>query len=59
MGDFFALIVFLIYLEIIELNFCQLDYNIRINIIKRSNEDSNTDIHLFKLFLNINPLSLR
>jgi hypothetical protein len=43
-GDFFAIIGFLIYLEIIELHFCKLNYNIRKNIIERSIEDSNTDI---------------
>ena len=43
-GDFFALIGFLIYLEIIELHFCKLNYNIRKTIIERSIEDSNTDI---------------
>ena len=44
MGDLFALIGFFIYLEIIELNFCKLNYNIRKKIIERSIEDSNTDI---------------
>ena len=43
-GDLFALIGFFIYLEIIELNFCKLNYNIRKKIIERSIEDSNTDI---------------
>ena len=43
-GDIFALIGFFIYLEIIELNFCKLNYNIRKKIIERGIEDSNTDI---------------
>ena len=38
-GDIFSFIVFLIYLEIIELNFCKLNYNLRRNIILRSEED--------------------
>ena len=42
--DFFALIGFVIYLEIIELNFCELNYNLRKKIIERSIEDSITDI---------------
>ena len=44
LGDFFALIGFLIYLEIIELHFCKLNYNLRKKIIERSIEDLNTDI---------------
>ena len=35
-GDLFCFIGFLIYLEIIELNMCGLNYNLRINISKRS-----------------------
>ena len=38
-GDFFSIIGFLIYLEIIELHFCNLDYNLKNNIIKRSNTE--------------------
>jgi len=44
MEDIFALIGFIIYLEIMELNFCKLNYNLRKSIIERSIEDSNTDI---------------
>ena len=33
--DIIAVIGFLIYLEIIQLNFCQLSYNVRSKIIKR------------------------
>ena len=58
MEDVFALIGFIIYLEIIELNFCKLNYNLRKYIIERSIEDSNTDIHLFKLFSIINSFFL-
>ena len=36
-SDIFAFLGFLIYLEIIELNFCELNYNIRKNIISRGN----------------------
>ena len=35
-GDFFSVLGFLIYLEIIVLNFCKYDYNIKKNIIRRS-----------------------
>ena len=38
-GDIFSFIVFLIYLEIIELNFYDLNYNLRRKIIWRSSED--------------------
>jgi hypothetical protein len=40
-GDLFSIIGFLIYLEIIELNFCDYNYNIKINITKRSLLESN------------------
>ena len=39
-GDIIAIIGFLIYLEIIILNFWNLDYNVKLNIIKRGIEDS-------------------
>ena len=39
-GDIVSFIGFLIYLEIIELNFCRLNVNLRKNIILRSNYDS-------------------
>ena len=38
-----AIISGLIYIEILELKFCELDYELKINIDKRSNEDSNID----------------
>ena len=38
-GDIISIIGFLIYLEIIELHFCNLDYNLKNNIINRSNEE--------------------
>ena len=38
-GDTFSIIGFLIYLEIIELHFCNLDYNLKNNIINRSNNE--------------------
>ena len=40
-GDLFSIIGFLIYLEIIELNFCDYNYNIKINITRRSLLESN------------------
>ena len=36
-----SIISCLIYLEIIELNFCNLDYNLKKNIIKREKEEKN------------------
>ena len=38
-GDIASIIGFLIYLEIIELNFCNLNYNLKKNIIKRGEKD--------------------
>ena len=40
-SDVVAFLGFLIYLEIIELNFCRLNFNIRKNIIKRGNKSAN------------------
>ena len=40
LGDIFSIIGFLIYLEIVQLSFCGLDYNLRNNIIERSEEDT-------------------
>ena len=40
-SDFAAILGFLIYLEIIELNFCNLNKNLRKYIIKRSDSESN------------------
>ena len=40
-GDIASIIGFLIYLEIIELNFCGLNYNLKKNIIIRSESDVN------------------
>ena len=39
-GDFFSIFGFLIYLEMIELNFGKYNYNTKKNIIKRSFEES-------------------
>lgn len=39
-GNFLALFGFLVYLEIIELNFCGLNFNLKKNIVKRSIEDA-------------------
>ena len=39
-GDIIAIIGFLIYLEIIVLNFWNLDYNVKQNIIKRGIEET-------------------
>ena len=41
-GDVFSFLGFLVYLEIIELNFCNLNFNIRKNIIKRGIDESLT-----------------
>ena len=38
-GNFIAIFGFLIYLEIIELGFCKLNYNLRKFIVKRSIDD--------------------
>ena len=38
-GDITSIIGFLVYLEIIELNFCKFNYNLRRNIIKRGNKE--------------------
>ena len=43
--EFFSLFGFMVYLEIIELNFCGLNYDVRKNITDRSIADSNVDIH--------------
>ena len=38
-SDFLSIVGFIIYLEIIELKFCGLSYNLRTNIIKRGDKD--------------------
>ena len=38
-GDLFSVIGFLIYLEIIELHFCNFDYDLKNNITKRANNE--------------------
>jgi hypothetical protein len=38
LGDILSIFGFLVYLEIIELNFCNLDYNLRRNIMERAIE---------------------
>ena len=47
--DFFAIIGFSIYLELIHLKFCKFDYNIKENIIKRSMleiDETNSDMRM-------------
>ena len=44
-GDIFSIIGFLIYLEIIELHFCNLDFDLKKNIMKRS-ENEIVDIEM-------------
>ena len=39
-SDFIAIILYLIYLEIIELNFCGFNFNLRNNIIKRGDRET-------------------
>ena len=39
LGDILSIIGFLVYLEIIELNFGNLDYNLRRTIMERAIED--------------------
>ena len=51
-SDIAAFIGFLIYLEIIELNFCYLDKDLRKNIIKRSKSESVRVIELDTISLN-------
>ena len=38
-GDLLSIIGFLVYLEIIELNFCNLDYNLRKTIMEKAIEN--------------------
>ena len=47
-GDIFSIIGFLIYLEIIQMHFCNLDYNLTNNIIDRGNEEIKELNALFK-----------
>ena len=44
-GDITSFIGFLVYLEIIELNFCKLNYNLRRTIITRGNKELFDDIN--------------
>ena len=44
--DFFSLFGFMVYLEIIELHFCGLNYDLRKNITSRSILDSNININI-------------
>ena len=39
LGNIITILGFLIYLEIIELRFCKLNYNLRKSIVKRSIDD--------------------
>ena len=45
LGDVLCCIAFLIYLEIIEFNFCRCNYNLKKNIIKRSESESSFDLY--------------
>ena len=45
-ADFISFFCLLIYLEIIELNFCKLNINLRNRIIQRSREDLNLDYNV-------------
>ena len=54
LSDITAIIGLLIYLEIIELNFCRFDRNLRKNIIKRSNRDATKIIEFDNISLNEN-----
>ena len=38
-SDFFSIIGFLIYLELLELHFCKLDYDLSDNITNRANKE--------------------
>lgn len=56
-GDIVSFFAFLIYLEIIELNFCNFDYNIKKNITRRSCLESYRNITINEnndLLININ-----
>ena len=46
-GEFFGIIGFMIYLELIELNCCELNYNLRKNIMIRSIIESNPNSNIF------------
>ena len=52
--DAFLCIAFLIYLEIIELNFCKCNYNLRKNISRRGVIDSSIELNQsnFLFFIN-------
>ena len=49
-SDFFSCFGILIYTEVIELNFCNLNYNLRRYIITRSETDSKEEINLNEQF---------
>ena len=51
-SDIAAFIGFLIYLEIIELNFCELNRDLRKNIVNRSKKESSTNLELDSVSLN-------
>ena len=52
--DVLGFIAFLIYLEIIELNFCKCNYNLKKNISKRGELDSSIELNEsnFLFFIN-------
>ena len=43
LAEFFAIFGTLIYLELIQLNFCRLDYYLKKNIVKSGKKESNID----------------
>ena len=45
-GDISSIIGFFIYLEMIELNFCQLNYNLKKNIIERGENEYNISLEI-------------
>ena len=47
LGNIITILGFLIYLEIIELRFCKLNYNLRKSIVKRSIDDITQSIDCY------------
>ena len=47
LGNIITILGFLIYLEIIELSFCKLNYNLRKSIVKRSIDDITQSIDCY------------
>ena len=53
-GDIASIIGFLIYLEIIELNFCKLNYNLKKNIISRGENDYKFSFSINRKYKEVN-----